>query len=56
MEILDSQLAARMKNAVGFTNIAIHRYQAIDWAIVHAICWTRLDDFRNFAAAVAKQF
>lgn len=54
--VLDSQLAARMKKAVGFRNIAIHRYQTMDWAIVHAICWTRLDDFRSFAAAVAKQF
>jgi uncharacterized protein YutE (UPF0331/DUF86 family) len=56
MGILDAQLAARMTNAVGFRSIAIHRYQAIGWAMVHAACWKRLDDFRSFVAAVAKRF
>lgn len=45
-------LAARMKAAVGFRNIAVHNYQAIDWSIVFDITHRGLDDFRNFARAM----
>jgi uncharacterized protein YutE (UPF0331/DUF86 family) len=39
-----------MKKAVGFRNIAIHNYDAIDCHIVHSICQRNLNDFRDFAA------
>ncbi len=41
-----------MKKAVGFRNVAVHNYEAIDWAIVHAICHRHLSDFNEFARAV----
>lgn len=47
------QLAARMKKAVGFRNIAVHNYEAIDWQIAHAIATRHMEDFTAFAAAVA---
>jgi len=50
---LECDLAERLKRAVGFRNLAVHQYQAIDWAIVHAICVRHLEDFRAFARAVA---
>ena len=50
---IDAALAGRMKAAVGFRNIAVHNYQAIDWQIVHRIIHERLDDFREFARAAA---
>jgi uncharacterized protein YutE (UPF0331/DUF86 family) len=50
---LERNLAERLKQAVGFRNLAVHQYQAIDWAIVHALCVRHLDDFRAFAQAVA---
>jgi len=50
---ISSNLADRMRAAVGFRNIAVHSYQAIDWAIVHHITHQGLDDFRQFAAALA---
>jgi uncharacterized protein YutE (UPF0331/DUF86 family) len=46
---LPVELAARLKKAVGFRNIAVHSYSAIDWAIVHAIATRHLDDFEDFA-------
>lgn len=46
---LSVELAARLKKAVGFRNIAVHSYSAIDWAIVHAIATRHLDDFEDFA-------
>ena len=35
--LIAPELAARMKKSVGFRNIAVHNYEAIDWAIVHAM-------------------
>lgn len=46
-------LAQRMRAAVGFRNIAVHNYQAIDWDIVHAITHEGLEDFRAFAGRMA---
>ena len=53
---LAPELCERMRKAVGFRNIAIHSYEAIDWAIVHSICTERLDDFRDFARAISRSF
>ncbi|MBI5937654.1 MAG: DUF86 domain-containing protein [Betaproteobacteria bacterium] len=46
-------LAGRMKKAVGFRNIAIHNYEAINWAIVHSIATQRLGDFAEYAEAIS---
>lgn len=54
MGVIDATLAARMKSAVGFRNIVVHAYERIDWAIVHSICSTRLDDFDGYANAIQK--
>lgn len=50
--ILSPGLLNRMKKSVGFRNIAVHDYFAIDWNIVHALCTTHLDDFRHFAQEI----
>jgi len=51
---LSSDLAGRMAKAAGFRNIAVHEYASMDWGVVFAIATTRLDDFREFAAAYMK--
>lgn len=51
---LDPELAQRMRKAVGFRNIAVHNYSAIDWAIVHAIATEHLSDFKDFAKSVTQ--
>ncbi len=43
----------RLKKAVGFRNIAVHNYDAIDWEIVHSIAKNNLSDFVEFAKLVA---
>ena len=53
LDILSPDLASSMKKAVGFRNIAVHAYQAVDWEIVFNICYEKLDDFRAFAQSVA---
>ena len=52
MGVISVDQAMRMKKAVGFRNIAVHNYEAIDWEITHAIATRHLSDFAAFAAAV----
>lgn len=53
--VITSDLGRRLRGAVGFRNIAVHSYQAIDWDIVYAIARDGLEDFRQFAVAVASR-
>jgi uncharacterized protein YutE (UPF0331/DUF86 family) len=53
--LLPDELAARMKKAVGFRNIAVHAYQEINWEVVYFIISTRLSDFVEFAGVVSKK-
>ena len=51
--LIQPHLALRLKKAVGFRNIAVHNYEAINWLIVHAIAQHHLTDFNEFASMVA---
>ena len=42
-----------MQKAVGFRNVAVHNYDAINWEIVFAICQKFLVDFRRFAKEIS---
>ena len=53
--MISCDLAQRMKHAVGFRNIAVHNYEAINWHIVHAIATRHIGDFRDFAHAVIQK-
>lgn len=50
--VLDRALAQQLKRAVGFRNIAVHNYDAINWYMVHSIASDHLSDFSRFATAV----
>ncbi len=52
---VDETVAENLKRAVGFRNVAVHHYEAINWDIVHAISMHYLDDFRAFASAMSEQ-
>ena len=52
MNLIGPDVALRMKKAVGFRNIAIHNYEAIDWQITHIIATRHIEDFAAFAAAI----
>jgi len=47
---LSSGLAARLRPAVGFRNVVIHRYDDIDWGTALQVRNERLRDFAAFAA------
>jgi len=50
--IIDAGLALQMKKAVGFRNIAVHAYDAINWQIVFAIVTQGMRDLNRFAQVV----
>ena len=51
-KVVSHDLASRLKKSVGFRNIAVHNYDAINWHIVHSIIKDHLGDFSEFAKAV----
>ncbi len=50
--VLDSDLAFRLRKAVGFRNIAVHNDENIHWAVAYSIVTERLGDFKAYASAV----
>lgn len=46
--VIDASLADRLKRMVGFRNVVVHAYHAIDEGIVLAILRDRLGDFLEF--------
>ena len=52
-KIIDGELALRLKKSVGFRNLAVHNYDALNWDIVYAVATKHLDDFKSFANIIA---
>jgi uncharacterized protein YutE (UPF0331/DUF86 family) len=50
--ILDKEITAKMKAMVGFRNIAIHDYQAMNLEIVRKIIENHIVDFENFSQII----
>jgi uncharacterized protein YutE (UPF0331/DUF86 family) len=54
--IIDENLLKKMQAMVGFRNIAVHDYQAIDAAILKSILTNNLKDIEEFYAVILKRF
>lgn len=52
--VLDSQLASRLAKAVGFRNIAVHEYDALDMNILYSIITKEIGCFYEFADTVLR--
>ena len=52
MGVITEELALQLKKSVGFRNVAIHNYNAVNWAIVFSILQAHLQDFDAFAKAI----
>ncbi|GLC89897.1 hypothetical protein LYSBPC_30240 [Lysinibacillus piscis] len=50
--LIDADLAKIMMNMVGFRNIAVHDYQALELTILEAILDKHLDDFKKFTKVI----
>jgi uncharacterized protein YutE (UPF0331/DUF86 family) len=53
--IITESVMKKMKAMVGFRNIAVHDYQAINLEIVQMIVEKHLDDFREYVKQVLAQ-
>jgi uncharacterized protein YutE (UPF0331/DUF86 family) len=53
-EVLDPRLAAALARMVGFRNVAVHEYQALQLPIVRSIIRERLTDLLEFAAVALR--
>ncbi|KKI92786.1 hypothetical protein WQ54_07885 [Bacillus sp. SA1-12] len=51
-DILSSSLATKMKNMVGFRNIAVHDYQEINIVILQKIVEVHLIDFMEYTKTI----
>ena len=54
-EWIDSKLASTLKRMVGFRNIAVHDYQALQLPITVAIITQHLDTFLDFSKTILKR-
>ena len=50
--IIDATLAKTFINMVGFRNIAVHDYQALQVEILEAILEKHIDDFKQFTKVI----
>ena len=53
--VIGADLAERLAAGAGLRNLIAHRYGALDWARVHEIASTRLDDLLDFCEALARE-
>ena len=54
--IIERGLSRKMQSMVGFRNIAIHEYQALELEILKAILVDRLKDLEEFYTAILTHF
>jgi uncharacterized protein YutE (UPF0331/DUF86 family) len=52
--LIDEALAKMLMNMVGFRNIAVHDYQALELDILKAILDKHIDDFKQFTKSILK--
>lgn len=50
--IIESTLAKTLMNMVGFRNIAVHDYQALELDILQSILEKHIDDFKDFTKVI----
>jgi uncharacterized protein YutE (UPF0331/DUF86 family) len=54
-KLISPKISQSMQSMVGFRNIAVHDYQKLNLAIVHAILENHLTDFQEFIDAVMEK-
>ena len=52
--VIDRELSRHLEAMVGFRNVAVHEYQALDVAILKRVLRERLEDFAAFEGAVKR--
>ena len=52
--VLTRAVADELGRAVGFRNVVVHDYEAVDWALVVPVLDARLSLFKTFAASILR--
>lgn len=52
--LIEPALAAALRRAVGFRNVLVHEYTAIDWEVVMQVVRIGTDDLSTFGKAVTR--
>lgn len=55
-QVIEPELALKLRNMVGFRNIAVHDYQSIDMNIVESILDKHLDDLKLFCSLMLSKY
>ena len=55
-KMISQELGTRMEKMVGFRNIAVHEYQALDLEVLKSILKNNLKDVEDFYAALIRYF
>lgn len=53
-KLIPEETGLALRKAVGFRNLSVHAYDQVDWERVFEIVHERMDNFRNFASAIAQ--
>jgi len=53
MDIISAGTSESMKKSVGFRNVAVHNYDAINWEIVFSICRKSVPEFQQFVRDIS---
>ena len=53
--IIDNRLMKNLKSMVGFRNIVVHNYQAVNLSIIQEIIEKHLSDFSRFIEVILKR-
>ncbi|MCC5814745.1 MAG: DUF86 domain-containing protein [Leptospira sp.] len=56
INIISSELADRLKRAVGFRNLAVHQYDKLNWYIVYSVATQGIEDIKEFISSITKEF
>lgn len=54
--VIDDPTASSVRKAIGFRNILVHEYDALDLTIVHALWQTRVGDLARFIDQIIQRF
>ena len=54
--VIDAALAGKLRAAMGFRNVAIHSYEAVDPTVVEAIATHHVNDLRRFASEMVERY
>jgi uncharacterized protein YutE (UPF0331/DUF86 family) len=52
--LIEASMAANLKKAVGFRNVAVHNYDSLNWDMVFAIASKHMEDLQGYAKRIAQ--